>query len=125
MITSLQPELGHCNRSLLLRYGVENKCYPQLLHTNIPGLNSKATFPNSPLNHQEANTNVFASSTHENFVGILLTIHIVWVQKGLAASARRNGKASCKPAAVLSGFVSLKLFPISTNFKKVKKMSGS
>lgn len=119
MTASLQAELGHCNRSLLLRYGIENKCYQQLLCTNIPGLNSKAAFPNSSLNHQEANTNVSASGTHENFFGKLLTIQIIWVRKGpLAASAIRIGKASCRIAAILSGFGSLKLFPVSTNFKK-------
>lgn len=117
MTAALQPELGHCNRSLLLGYGIENKCYQELLCTNIPALNSKAAFPNSSLNHQEANRNVSASGTHENF-GILLTIQIIWVQKGpLAAPAVRIGKVHCKIAAILPGFGSLKLFPISTNFK--------
>lgn len=118
MVASLQPELGHRNRSLLLRYGIENKCYQQLVCTNIPGLNSKAAFPNSSLNHQETNANVFASGTHGNCFGMLLTLQITWVQKGpLPASAVRIGKASCK-IAILSGVIHLKLFLISANLKK-------
>lgn len=79
----------------------------------------KSSLSHLSWNLQEANANVLLSGTHENFFGLLPTIQTMWVQKGpLAVPAIGSAKVGCKTAAVLSGFVSLKLFPISTSFKK-------